>query len=222
VYGPTESTTFALCQPIPRDLDGDVVPIGRPLPHTGAVVAVPDQRRVAAPGEVAELLLSGAGLASGYRNLPEETERRFVRLAWLDGGRERYYRTGDLVRTDDEGRVEYVGRTDRQVKVRGFRIEPGEVERHVLTHPGVRQAHVCTRREGEEGGNELLAFVVLRHEVPFEEFDAHLAAHLPAYMRPHHIHLVAELPLNPNGKTDYRRLGLDAAPRATAPLGTAR
>ncbi|MET7320227.1 amino acid adenylation domain-containing protein [Streptomyces sp. NPDC005549] len=206
VYGPTESTTFALCQPIPRDLDGDVVPIGRPLPHTGAVVAVPDQRRVAAPGEVAELLLSGAGLASGYRNLPEETERRFVRLAWLDGGRERYYRTGDLVRTDDEGRVEYVGRTDRQVKVRGFRIEPGEVERHVLTHPGVRQAHVCTRREGEEGSNELLAFVVLRHEVPFEEFDAHLAAHLPAYMRPHHIHLVAELPLNPNGKIDQAAL----------------
>ncbi|MFI2025123.1 amino acid adenylation domain-containing protein [Streptomyces olivaceoviridis] len=132
VYGPTESTTFALCHPIPREFAGDVVPIGRPLPQTGAVLVVPGQERVAAPGEVAELLLSGAGLAVGYRNLAEESERRFVRLTWLDGGRERYYRTGDLVRADDQGRVEYVGRTDRQVKVRGFRIEPGEVERGLL------------------------------------------------------------------------------------------
>lgn len=206
VYGPTESTTFALCHPIPRDFDGDVVPIGRPLPQTGAVLVVPDQERVAAPGEVAELLLSGAGLAVGYRNLPEETERRFVRLAWLDGGAERFYRTGDLVRADDEGRIEYVGRTDRQVKVRGFRIEPGEVERHVLAHPAVRRAHVCTRRAGEEGPNELLAFVVLRQEVTYEEFDSHLAARLPAYMRPHRIHLVAELPLNANGKVDQAAL----------------
>ncbi|MFC4465703.1 amino acid adenylation domain-containing protein [Streptomyces xiangluensis] len=206
IYGPTESTTFALCHPIPRDFDGDVVPIGRPLPQTGAVLVAPGQERVAAPGEVAELLLSGTGLAVGYRNLPEETERRFVRLAWLDGGEERYYRTGDLVRADDEGRVEYVGRTDRQVKVRGFRIEPGEVERHVLAHPAVRRAHVCTRRAGQEGPNELLAFVVLQQELSYEEFDSHLAAHLPAYMRPHQIHLVEELPLNANGKVDQSAL----------------
>ncbi|MEU9188437.1 amino acid adenylation domain-containing protein [Streptomyces sp. NPDC048484] len=205
-YGPTEASTFALCHPIPRDFDGAVVPIGRPLPQTGAVLVVPGQERVAAPGEVGELLLSGAGLAAGYRNLPEETERRFVRLTWLDGGEERYYRTGDLVRADNEGLVEYVGRTDRQVKVRGFRIEPGEVERRVLTHPAVQQAYVCTRRAGQEGPNELLAFVVLRQELSYEEFDSHLAAHLPAYMRPHRIHLVAELPLNANSKIDEAAL----------------
>ncbi|MEU9381847.1 amino acid adenylation domain-containing protein, partial [Streptomyces sp. NPDC048279] len=206
IYGPTESTTFALCHPIPRDFDGDVVPIGRPLPQTGAVVVVPGQERIAASGEVGELLLSGAGLAVGYRSLPEETERRFVRLPWLDGGEERYYRTGDLVRTDDEGLIEYVGRTDRQVKVRGFRIEPGEVERRVLTHPAVQRAYVCTRRAGLAGPNELLAFVVLRRDVSYEEFDSHLAAQLPAYMRPHQIHLVAELPLNANGKVDRAAL----------------
>ncbi|WP_069170055.1 non-ribosomal peptide synthetase [Streptomyces griseus] len=205
-YGPTESTTFALCHPIPRDFDGDVVPIGRPLPQTGAVVVVPGQERVAAPGEVGELLLSGAGLAAGYRNLTEETERRFVRLPWLDGGEEPHYRTGDLVRADDDGLVVYIGRTDRQVKVRGFRIEPGEVERRVLTHPAVRRAHVCTRRAGREGPNELLAFVVLRQELSYEEFDGHLTAHLPSYMRPHHIHRVAELPLNANGKVDQAAL----------------
>lgn len=165
VYGPTESTTFALCHPIPREFDGDVVPIGRPLPQTGAVLVVPGQERVAAPGEVGELLLSGTGLAVGYRNLPEETERRFVRLPWLDGGEERYYRTGDLVRTDHEGLVEYVGRADRQVKVRGFRIEPGEVERRVLTHPAVERAYVCTRRAGPEGPNELLTFQIGRAHV---------------------------------------------------------
>ncbi|HET6856178.1 MAG TPA: amino acid adenylation domain-containing protein, partial [Streptomyces sp.] len=206
IYGPTEATTFALFHPIPRDFDGDVVPIGRPLPQTGALLVVPGHESVAAPGEVAELLLSGAGLAAGYRNLPEETERRFVRLPWLDGGAERYYRTGDLVRADDEGAVQYVGRTDRQVKVRGFRIEPGEVERRVLAHPAVRQAHVCTRRAGHEGPNELLAFVALQQELPYEQFDRHLAALLPAYMRPHQIHLVQELPLNANGKVDQAAL----------------
>ncbi|MEU6394493.1 amino acid adenylation domain-containing protein [Streptomyces sp. NPDC046939] len=209
-YGPTESSTFALCHPIPRDFDGDVVPIGRPLPRTGAVLVPQGQERVAAPGEVAELLLSGPGLAAGYRNLPEETERRFVRLRWLDGGKERYYRTGDLVRADDEGRVEYIGRADRQVKVRGFRIEPGEVERHIDAHPAVRQTYVCTRRAGEDGPNELLAFVALRQELTYEEFDSHLTARLPVYMRPHRIHLVEELPLNANGKVDQAALHLQA------------
>ncbi|MET7680385.1 amino acid adenylation domain-containing protein [Streptomyces sp. NPDC005423] len=224
-YGPTESTTFALFHPIPRDFDGDVVPIGRPLPQTGAALVVPGQERIAAPGEVGELLLSGAGLAVGYRGLPEETERRFVRLPWLDGGEERHYRTGDLVRSDPEGLVEYVGRTDRQVKVRGFRIEPGEVERRVLAHPAVRRAYVCTRRAGQQGPNELLAFVVLQQELSYEEFDAHLATHLPAYMRPHQIHLVAELPLNANGKIDQaaleRRTGRPWRPAASGSAGPA-
>ncbi|MER6535770.1 SDR family NAD(P)-dependent oxidoreductase [Streptomyces sp900105755] len=155
---------------------------------------------------MAELFLSGDGLAVGYRNLPDETERRFVRLAWLDDGAERYYRTGDLVRADTEGRIEYVGRTDRQVKVRGFRIEPGEVERHILTHPAIRRAYVCTRRVGEDGPNELLAFVVGQQELSYEDFDRHLGAHLPAYMRPHHIFHVPELPLNANGKVDQAAL----------------
>ncbi|QNP68570.1 amino acid adenylation domain-containing protein [Streptomyces roseirectus] len=218
-YGPTESTTFALSHPIPPDFDGDVVPIGRPLPQSGAVVVVPGEERVAAPGETGELLLSGAGLAAGYRNLPEETERRFVRLPWLDGGAERYYRTGDLARADREGLVEYVGRIDRQVKVRGFRIEPGEVELRVLTHPAVERAHVCARRAGEEGPNELLAFVVLQQDVSYEEFDRHLTDRLPAYMRPHHIHRVAELPLNANGKVDQAAL-LRQAGRPWRPIAS--
>jgi amino acid adenylation domain-containing protein len=205
VYGPTEATTFALCHPIPRDFDRDVVPIGRTLPGTEALLVV-DGTRPAAPGEVAELLLAGEALAAGYRNLPEETVRRFVRLPWHDGGRNRYYRTGDLVRRGADGLIEYVGRADRQVKVRGFRIEPGELERQILAHPAVRHAYVCTRRDEKQGVNELLAYLVLGADLSFDDFDRHLSAGLPPYMRPHRIHLVDELPLNANGKVDQAAL----------------
>ncbi|WP_329535303.1 amino acid adenylation domain-containing protein [Streptomyces sp. NBC_01450] len=204
VYGPTESATFALCHPILRDFDGEVVPVGRPLPATGALL-VADGSRAAESGEVGELHLSGEGLAVGYRNLPEETARRFVRLPWHDGGRERWYRTGDLAHRDASDLITYVGRTDRQVKVRGFRIEPGEVERQLAAHPAVRQAYVCTRRD-PDGAHELLAYLVLGTELDFEEYDRHLTAVLPPYMRPHRTHLVDALPRNANGKTDERAL----------------
>jgi amino acid adenylation domain-containing protein len=210
VYGPTESTTFALSHPIPVNFDGAVVPIGTVLPETGAVLVARDEERTARPGEVAELLLSGAGLASGYRNLPEETTRRFVRLGWFDGGRELFYRTGDLVRSTEDGLIEYVGRSDRQVKVRGFRIEPGEVERQLTEHPAVRQAFVCPRRVGGDGPYELLAYLVVTDDASFGDIDDHLAAHLPKYMRPHHLFRVQSLPLNANGKVDQAELlGLD-------------
>ncbi|MFD7501258.1 amino acid adenylation domain-containing protein [Streptomyces sp. NPDC059850] len=206
IYGPTEVCTFSLVHPIPRDFDADVVPIGRPLPDTGALLVVPGSERVAEPGEVAELLLSGPGVATGYRNLPEETARRFVRLDWYDGGRERYYRTGDLVRADADGAISYLGRADRQVKVRGFRIEPAEVERRIAAHPAVRQAYVCTREHPETAGHELLAYLVAGAELDFEEFDRHLTSAVPAYMRPHRVYRVDALPLTGNGKVDRAAL----------------
>ncbi|MFF0744845.1 amino acid adenylation domain-containing protein [Streptomyces sp. NPDC004111] len=227
VYGPTEATTFALCHPIPRDFTGEVVPIGRPLPGTAAL-AVVDGTREAEVGETAELHLAGDALAAGYRNLPEETERRFVTLPWYDGGTHRHYRTGDLVRRDAEGRYSYVERADRQVKVRGFRIEPGELERRVVAHPAVRQAYVCTRRD-EHGVNELLAHLVLGSSLSYDEFARHLADGLPTYMRPHRTYLVDELPLNANGKVDkdallrragtpWRRTDADGPEREDAAL----
>ncbi|KOT78041.1 peptide synthetase [Streptomyces rimosus subsp. pseudoverticillatus] len=205
IYGPTEATTFALCHPVPRDFDGDVVPIGRTLPGTEALVVADDGARPAEPGETAELYLAGEALAAGYRNLPDETAHRFVRLPWHDGGERRFYRTGDLVRRGADGLISYVGRADRQVKVRGFRIEPGELERQIEAHPAVRQAYVCTRRDAH-GVNELLAYLVLGDELSFDAFDRHLADGLPAYMRPHHVYLVDELPLNANGKVDATAL----------------
>ncbi|WP_234539923.1 non-ribosomal peptide synthetase [Streptomyces shenzhenensis] len=211
VYGPTEATTFALYHPIPRDLDGDSsVPIGTALPGTGLLLRTTDGR-TAEDGEVAELLLSGAALARGYRNLPELTERCFVHLADEDGSPRRWYRTGDLVRRDADGLVHHVGRADRQVKVRGFRIEPGEVEQRILALPAVRRAHVCTRRDTADR-HELLAFLVLGDDgLSFADYERHLTAALPPYMRPHHTHLVPELPLTPNGKVDQAALEREAA-----------
>ncbi|RCH64498.1 amino acid adenylation domain-containing protein [Streptomyces sp. SDr-06] len=204
VYGPTEATTFALCHAVPRDFAGDVVPIGRALPGTEALVLAKGHRP-AEPGETAELYLAGEALAVGYRNLPEESARRFVTLERPNGTPVRHYRTGDLVRLDAAGHAEYVGRADRQVKVRGFRIEPGELERQIVTHPAVRQAYVCTRRDAN-GVNELLAYLILGAELSLDDFHRHLDAALPAYMRPHRIHLVDALPLNANGKVDREAL----------------
>lgn len=200
VYGPTECTTFALCYPIARDFGGSSVPIGRPLPDTGVQV-LDEQQRPVAVGEVGELYLSGSGVARGYRNRAEDTARSFVRLAELDGGAQIHYRTGDRVRINVEGLVEYIGRADRQVKVRGFRIEPGEVEQQILEHPLVLQAYVCTRRREAED-HQLLAFIVPREGLQYREFEAHLQARLAFYMLAHQVFLLERLPLTANGKID--------------------
>ncbi|MET8684397.1 amino acid adenylation domain-containing protein [Streptomyces sp. NPDC004732] len=211
IYGPTECTTFALHHPIPRDFDASVVPLGRPLPETGELLVAPGTTRRAAPGEDAELLLSGTGLAAGYRNLPEETARRFVTLPGDDGTPTAYYRTGDLVRRSADGTLTYVGRADRQVKVRGFRIEPGEVERHIAEHPAVRQVHVCARKDERGGPAELLAYLVAEPALTWAGFEEHLAAGLPGYMRPHHLYRVPALPLTANGKVDEAALRASGA-----------
>lgn len=206
VYGPTESSTFATSWPIPRGFTGQIIPIGRPLPGTMALLVAADEDRVAAAGEVGELLLAGDGLAAGYQNLPEETSRKFVRLAWYDGGSQRFYRSGDLARMDADGLIAFIGRVDRQVKVRGFRIELGGIERQIAMHPGVRQVHVCARRDGERGPNQMLAYLVVEPGLPFEELDHHLSSTMPVYMRPHHLFVVEEFPLTANGKIDEAAL----------------
>ncbi|MFI7682338.1 amino acid adenylation domain-containing protein [Streptomyces griseoaurantiacus] len=221
VYGPTEVCTFALIHPIPEDFEGDVVPVGRPLPETGVLLVAPGTEQPAAPGEVAELLLSGTGVATGYRNLPEETARRFVRLPRQEGGRERFYRTGDLVRAEPDGALTCRGRADRQVKVRGFRIEPAEVERRIAAHPDVRQVHVSTRPHPETAALELLAHLVAEPGLGYEEFDRHLASALPAYMRPHHVYRVDALPHTGNGKVDGRALLRRTDPPWQNPVGAA-
>ena len=154
VYGPTETTTFATAWPIPRPIDREAatLPIGRPIGNTTCFVV--DKRNELAPvGVIGELLIGGPGVARGYLNRPELTADRFV-----DFSGQRVYRTGDRVRWRPDGALEFIGRADRQVKVRGFRIEPGEVEAALARLPGVGAAAVVPMPDSV-GGIKLVAYV---------------------------------------------------------------
>jgi amino acid adenylation domain-containing protein len=159
VYGPTETTTFATAYRVPQDLSTlHGIPIGRPIANTTAYVL--DEHGEPVPvGAYGELYLGGAGVARGYLNRPQLTAEKFVDDAF---GREpgaRLYRTGDLVRYLPDGNIEFHGRIDDQVKLRGFRIEPGEIEAALASHDAVRQA-VALVREDEPGQKRLVAYVV--------------------------------------------------------------
>ncbi|WP_406066352.1 amino acid adenylation domain-containing protein [Streptomyces sp. NBC_01077] len=199
LYGPTEATinaTFHIIEGRPAD-DVRSLPIGTPLTGTEVDVVAADGRRCA-PGEPGELLISGMGLTPGYLHAPELTAAAFTER---DG--RRWYRSGDRVRRDADGVLEFLGRLDDQLKIRGHRVEPGEIESVLLTHPEVARAAVVHRDE------RLSAFVQYRPGITAPEstaLRAHMARTLPEYMLPSRIHVMAELPLTGTGKID--RAGL--------------
>jgi amino acid adenylation domain-containing protein len=204
-YGPSETHVVSA-----RVLDGE--PAGWPLlPSIGAPVAntqlyVLDQHLEPAPiGVPGELLLGGDAVARGYLQRPGLTAERFVPDPFGRGGR--LYRTGDRARWLSGGEVEYLGRTDEQVKVRGFRIEPGEVEAALSDHPEVRQAVVVVR-EDAPGDRRLVAYVVAGEPaaVTPAELRAHLKGRLPEYMVPSAVVMLESLPLTPSGKVARRAL----------------
>ncbi|MFD9702338.1 amino acid adenylation domain-containing protein [Lentzea sp. NPDC059081] len=204
-YGPTETTTFALCHGITpgEELTGSV-PIGRPLQNVDVRVVDGDGAPVP-PGTPGELLIGGAGVSRGYWRRPELTAQAFVERTF-DGVTGRFYRSGDRVVRRPDGVVEFLGRTDDQVKLRGFRIEPGEVEAVLAEHPQVREGAVGVR-EHHDGDRRLVAWIVSAGE----DFDrpslrAHLRAHLPEHMVPAGFVAVAELPITVNGKVDRKAL----------------
>ncbi|MFB8121098.1 amino acid adenylation domain-containing protein [Streptomyces sp. NPDC055962] len=216
VYGPTETTTFATRHPVAAGTAG-VPPIGRALDGVrlyvldGALALVP-------PGVVGELYVAGHGVARGYQGRPASTAARFVADPYdVSGGR--MYRTGDLVRWTAGGDIEYVGRVDGQVKLRGFRIEPAEIENVLLTDDGVRAACVLVR-EDTPGDRRLVAYVVpASGTAPDGSALARRVGNaLPAYMVPSAFVALDALPLNTNGKVDRRAL---PAPPASVTAGRA-
>jgi amino acid adenylation domain-containing protein len=200
LYGPTEGTIICSSYRVPEAPEPIRSRIGRPLPN--AVLSLRDEHgQPVAVGVPGEIHLGGAGVARGYWQREELTAERFVSLE----GR-RHYRTGDLARHLPDGTLEFLGRVDQQVKVRGFRIEPGEVEAALRTHPGVADAVVLAL--GESGADRrLVAYVVPAGTAGLAaELKAHLGGLLPEFMVPSSIVPLDELPLTPTGKVDRRKL----------------
>jgi len=208
-YGPTEATVGATTHrvdPDDRDQPPEIVPLGRPLAN--ARVLILDQHLRPAPlGAPGELHIGGAGVARGYIQRPDTTAEKFIPDPF---GREpgaRLYRTGDLARHLADGRLEFLGRIDDQVKIHGFRIEPAEIEQVLRDHPSVRET-IVVAREDQPGEKRLVAYVVAREGATADgaELKTFLQKRLPEYMMPRGIVLLQSLPLTRNGKVDRHAL----------------
>ena len=200
-YGPTECTMTSTYHPLAEH--ETVVPIGRPIP--GATVYVLDRHgRPVPPGALGELSIATPGLARGYVGAPGATAARFVPDPFGPPG-SRCYRTGDLVRWAPDGRLRFHGRLDGQLKLRGIRIEPGEIEAAITAFPGVRTATVLPR--GESLNRELVAYLVLDNEVTdIATIAGRMAAELPGHLVPARFAALDTMPLTPTGKVDRRAL----------------
>lgn len=209
VYGPTECTVDATACRISKDLDAPVV--GRPLDNVETYVL--DGRFELVPmGVAGELFIAGAGVARGYVDAPALTAGRFLPNPFSQRPGSRMYRTGDRVRWAGDGQVEFLGRLDRQIKIRGYRVEPGEIEAELREHPTIQAAAVTV--ETDAAGNRLIAYVVAVDRTSPEESELRswLRRTLPEFMMPDRIELIDSLPLTRHGKVDYPALPQHAKP----------
>jgi amino acid adenylation domain-containing protein len=209
-YGPTENTTFTCCHAIrPGDLERASIPLGSAIGGTRAYV-LDAAMQPAAVGMPGELYAGGDGLARGYLGRPAATAERFVPDPFSPAPGARMYRTGDRARRLEDGTIEFLGRLDGQVKVRGFRVETGEIEAVLLAHPSIRAAAVAARDDA--GDRRLIAWFAADDPSPRPaELRTHLRARLPEHMVPAAFVRMDALPLNANGKVDRRALPAPAS-----------
>ncbi|HSG38002.1 MAG TPA: amino acid adenylation domain-containing protein, partial [Thermoanaerobaculia bacterium] len=224
-YGPTETTVAATTALLSGWQEGEAIPIGRPS-HGARVYVVDPAFQLVPPGVWGELWIGGTGVARGYLERPDLTAAAFVPNPWSGGPGERAYRSGDRVRFLPWGDLEFGGRIDQQIKVRGFRVEPGEIEAVLAAHPGLVDVAVVAR-PGPGGVTSLLACVVAADAgggpAP-AELRSFLADRLPAHMIPAAFVVLPALPMTPNGKVDRQalaRLTPDRENGAGTPPGTA-
>src|SRR6185369_8236182 len=215
LYGPTEGTILATSWAAPEGPERTL--IGRPLPNVRLLVVDRGLRPVPR-GVTGELCLGGVGVTQGYLAREELTREKYILLAG-----ERLYRTGDLVRWRADGNLEHLGRADGQVKVRGFRIEPGEIEAALAAHSGVREAVVAAHPQVSGEDRRLVAWVVPAAEPApgVEELREHLGRRLPEHMVPSAFVVLPALPLTANGKVDLRALPAPGEARPVVPPGAA-
>nr|APD71640.1 non-ribosomal peptide synthetase 5 [Streptomyces sp.] len=212
-YGPTENTTFSTVHEVTEVPDGATsVPIGGPVGNSRLYVLDAEQRHVPR-GVPGELYVGGPGLARGYRGRPDLTAARFVPDPYAESGA-LMYSTGDLVRWLPDGSIDFIGRADQQIKLRGYRIEPGEIESALQTHPGLDHAAVVLR-EDNPGEKRLVAYVVAvpgTQSAPLPaDLREHLTDALPDYMVPAAYVVLDRMPLTANGKLDTRALPVPGA-----------
>ncbi|MBO9733247.1 MAG: amino acid adenylation domain-containing protein, partial [Chitinophaga sp.] len=202
LYGPTEAAIDVSCWTVPLlPALPAIVPIGKPVWNTSLYI-LDDQLNVLPAGASGELLIGGVQVARGYLNQPELSAAKFIDNPYAAG---RLYHTGDLARWLPDGNIEYLGRRDDQVKVRGFRVELGEVERMLQQAPGIKQAVVLVNNDA--AGSKILAgYIVTSDEFSKEIVNGYLQNKLPEYMIPSVLFTVKEMPLTLNGKVDKKRL----------------
>jgi amino acid adenylation domain-containing protein len=212
-YGPTENTTFSCCYRVPGEREGvAALPIGEPVRRT-SVYVLDRHMRLQPVGCPGELHVGGAGVARGYVNQPRLTGRQFVPNPFSAEPGERLYKTGDVVRWLPDGNLGFLGRQDQQVKVRGFRVELGEIEAHLSRLPGIADS-VVLASDARGTGNQLVAYLVPAPgdggEPPAaglrERCRSQLRRSLPEHMVPATYIVLERMPLTPNGKIDRRAL----------------
>lgn len=209
LYGPTECTVTATRFEVPAEPDADADLIGTPIEGV-AVYLLDRQLRAVADGAVGEIHIGGTGVARGYRAEPRETAEKFVPDPFAPAPGARMYRTGDLGRRRPDGTLEFLGRSDRQIKIRGYRVEPAEIEGALLGHPAVRGA-VVTAATDERGRGYLVAHIVGDLAGTTDaELRAHLALKLPPHLLPRRFVRADHLPTTRTGKVDRAALAASA------------
>ncbi|SFS46689.1 non-ribosomal peptide synthetase [Marininema halotolerans] len=202
LYGPTEATVYATSYRCDGEVQGTSLPIGKPLINYHTYIL--DTALHPVPiGVMGELYIGGRGVARGYRNRPELTAERFIENPFLTG--EKMYRTGDFVRWLPDGNIEYIGRADHQVKMKGIRIEPNEIMAHLVKHPRVMDAVVIPKKE-PNNDEYLCAFVVTDEKMTVSELRSYLKEQLPVYMIPTHFVRMDQLPRTSSDKVDMAAL----------------